>query len=282
MKKIERRSNLSYAEFVQEYALPQRPVIISDAARHWESARRWTPTMFKERFGTREFRIAGKRQQLAEFIDRVVESTDSDPAPYFHNVEIVSRFPELLPEVPHFEYAQPDRVNSRLLPRRLMKTGWYELFIGGAGGQFPDLHTDFRGVFSLLTQLHGDKECVFFSPDQTRLLYPREDNRRRSPVDPFSPDLERFPLFSQAQPLRCVVKQGESLFVPPDWWHTTRMQGPSISVVSSHLTSSNWWNFVRDEFRRREKLTAIPICAYLVAVGILLSVRERCTFASPS
>lgn len=39
------------------------------------------------------------------------------------------------------------------------------------------------------------------------------------PVDPDSPDLETYPLFRHASPVRCTVKAGEVLFLPSLWYH---------------------------------------------------------------
>jgi len=40
-----------------------------------------------------------------------------------------------------------------------------------------------------------------------------------SPVDIASPDLRRFPLFSRAKRLHCVIRPGDVLFMPAFWWH---------------------------------------------------------------
>ncbi len=270
---IPRRTNLSYREFVREYAEPQVPVILTDAANGWTSALQWTPDSLNERFHSREIVVDGKKTTFGDFIEVLKASDEDNPAPYFNNIEFKSHFPELLDEIPYFKYAQPCRVDSKFLSRKLMGSGWYELFIGGPGREFPFLHTDFKGVFSWITQLHGDKECVFYSPDQVEYMYPSESNYRRSAINAFNPDLEKYPLFAKAKPIRCVLKQGESLYVPPEWWHTTRMLTPSIAVVSGHITASNWSNFVRDEYRRRGK-TAVPFCAYLGIAGFLLDMSD--------
>lgn len=39
------------------------------------------------------------------------------------------------------------------------------------------------------------------------------------PLDPLNPDLERYPQYRRAQPLRCSVKAGEMLYLPSLWFH---------------------------------------------------------------
>lgn len=39
------------------------------------------------------------------------------------------------------------------------------------------------------------------------------------PLDPLDPDLEQYPEYQRAQPLRCSVKAGEMLYLPSLWFH---------------------------------------------------------------
>src|SRR5689334_18772156 len=96
---IERRTNLSYEEFANEYLFPLKPVIVSDALRGWQALRRWTPEFFKREFGGMTFLInddpdqaadykgndRGTEYTMADFVDRILASTDERPAPYFRN-----------------------------------------------------------------------------------------------------------------------------------------------------------------------------------------------------
>ena len=95
---IERRSNLSYEDFAREYLYPMKPVIVTDVLQKWPAMTRWTPEFFKHEFSSVKFTINdstygrasfknGKEVEftMAEFIDRVLESTEENPAPYFRN-----------------------------------------------------------------------------------------------------------------------------------------------------------------------------------------------------
>lgn len=39
------------------------------------------------------------------------------------------------------------------------------------------------------------------------------------PLDPLNPDLEEYPQYRRAQPVRCSVKAGEMLYLPSLWFH---------------------------------------------------------------
>ena len=49
-----------------------------------------------------------------------------------------------------------------------------------------------------------------------------------SPVDIKEPDLQRFPLFAEAKPYRCNIKEGDVLYMPAFWWHEVQSQPDHI------------------------------------------------------
>ncbi|MEH2317913.1 MAG: hypothetical protein V7K24_12470, partial [Nostoc sp.] len=48
---VERRSNLSYDEFVREYASIGKPVIIADAMKNWTASTKWNMNFLVESMG---------------------------------------------------------------------------------------------------------------------------------------------------------------------------------------------------------------------------------------
>lgn len=49
-------------------------------------------------------------------------------------------------------------------------------------------------------------------------------------MDPFNPDLEKFPDYAKATPLPVEVQTGDVLFVPAHWYHYARSNSVSISI----------------------------------------------------
>jgi hypothetical protein len=54
---VDRRSNLSYLEFVEQYERPNRPVIITDIAKDWPASFKWQQQNFVEHYGETLFNI---------------------------------------------------------------------------------------------------------------------------------------------------------------------------------------------------------------------------------
>ncbi len=73
---------------------------------------------------------------------------------------------------------------------------------------------------------------------------------RPGQVDVFHPDYDTYPLFRQARCFDDVVRAGEMVFYPADYWHQTENQvTPSIAVSSSMLDETNW-DLVAEELRK--------------------------------
>jgi histone arginine demethylase JMJD6 len=47
---VDRRTNLSQEEFLNEYVKNSRPVVLTDAAKGWRAMKKFTPAWFKEHY----------------------------------------------------------------------------------------------------------------------------------------------------------------------------------------------------------------------------------------
>jgi histone arginine demethylase JMJD6 len=280
---IARRHRLSYSEFRAQFLGARIPGVITGALDRWRALTRWTPQFFKQTYGAVPLHVEnqpytlggflprrsdGSPLTLGEFIDLVLASTDDRPAPYLRNVHIEKFLPELNADLhPVPDYFHPNWLAGRLakpLDTRL-HSGRFELYIGGTGGRFPVLHYDTWHIYTLLSQIFGVKKYVLFAPDQAPFLYARGN---QSQVDPEKPDLDKFPLFARATAATCDLQPGEILFVPPGWWHTTRILTPSITVSASRVNASNWRDFSRDLKAKAPAHMRPLVATYLAAVRL--------------
>jgi len=293
---IERRSGLSYEEFRDKYLYPRKPVVVTDAVRQWKAVGKWTPEFFKRDFGDMKFVLdgaltptpgykqtaGGDEYTMARFIDRVLESTDENPAPYFRNQPLHALFPSLKADIdPWPDYFMPNWLPDRFLVKHvgevLNRGAEIEIYIGGKGGTFPVLHYDGVATHAFLMQVYGRKQFVVYSPDQEEFLYPSPERENLSLINSVDkPDLDRFPLFAKAVPTTFVLEPGELLFIPCRWWHTTKMLSPSISLSINTVNQSNWSDLI--EFvckRRRNPLASLAARTYLIGAGARRSWRDR-------
>ena len=277
---IERRSNLGQQELLNEYVHKNKPVIITDVAKKWPAVSKWTPEFFKANYPNVTTEVNGERITLADQMDRIKNSTPANPAPYPYSLEMEDHFPELLKDLePQFVFGKMDRGASPLMPRMLMHgTPIHEVFFGGNGSSFPFVHYDALFLHTQITQIHGEKEFVLFHPDDTPYLYPRPENEKFSQVrNVVDPDLKAFPEFAKAKPYREVLRQGETMYFPCGWWHTTVTHGPSITYGRVVLNSLNYDRYLNDKYDRwvkTGKLKADAAYALGKLVGGVFSTLE--------
>lgn len=278
---VEKKYRMSYEEFAKEHLFANYPVVIGDACEAWAAKDKFTPQFFKERYSDREVIIAGKTYNFGDYIDWMLTGTEENPAPYPCTLQVERDYPELLPDVlPRLKYAQPDRIQSKLLPNRLLSgANTLEIFFGSPGAQFPYVHYDYMSLHAYITQLYGHKEFTVIPPDQTPYVYPKPDNTWVSEVNDIrNPDLEKYPLFAKATPVTFVVGPGETLFIPCGWWHTARSLTPTISVALDCLNASNWKNFMQEvdtNMSQRRPVLAKAVQTYLSVLGGILGTFER-------
>ena len=271
---IDRRNNLSYEEFKNEYLLPRKPVIITDATAKWKAST-WTPQFFLERYPNKMLTTDQGEMRMEDFIDAITNNGDK-PGPFLREQPLKDVFPDLVDHVqPTPSYVTPNWLGGKYLvgsvTRRLNRESLIEVNFCGRR-IFPYLHIDDLGVHAFITQHYGDKELVVYPPDQEPWLYRKPGTRFSEIVDVDHPDLQQYPLFANAKATRVVVKAGESAFMPSGWWHTTRVPGTSLSTVISLSNFSNWPDLVDYLQANSYKPKLFSFYAlYLRSVGFLKS-----------
>jgi len=277
--KIDKRSNLSQKELYNEYIKPGIPVVLKDATKNWKAMGKITPEFFKKNYPSVSKKIGDVSYKMSDYVDMMMAPTGGTPVPYPFNFNVEKFFPELLPDIkPDILYAKSDRVNHTLMPNFMFgNTHVYEFFLGGSGSKWPTLHIDLLFLHNQITQLYGSKTFFLFAPDQTPFLYPNPEYPKKSLIDIFNPDYDRFPLFKKAECIQVTVEEGETILHPTGWWHTTQMDGPSISLGRVQLNAANWNAFLKDNYRiwkENNKTMRVPAMAYTTLVGYVMNVQE--------
>jgi hypothetical protein len=77
---ILRKANLTHDEFVEEYLLPLRPVILTEAIAHWVASRKWTPSFFREHYGSTLLTIDGRQHTMliGESLSQIIAGNGLD------------------------------------------------------------------------------------------------------------------------------------------------------------------------------------------------------------
>lgn len=243
---VEKRGGVSLNEFFEQYVVGSRPLVLTDVARDWPALRRWSPQDLRERFGHLDVEIQAERSadpnyevnklahkrrvRLSDFVDLVLAGGATNDYYLTANNEMLAR-PEFAPILADIGSLPAFCDRSQLAQRASF---WF-----GPAGTVTPLHHD--TLMLCHTQIVGRKRWRFISPLQTPLLYNHFDVY--SPVDLDRPDLNRYPLFSQATVLEVVVEPGETVFLPLGWWHQVTALDVSLSFSFSNLAVPNHYSF---------------------------------------
>lgn len=232
---VERRRQLSYQEFTEQYALPHKPVIVEDLADSWPARTRWTPDFFRSQYGHLRVTVSKAarktelpvKMSLDEYVRYMDTTTESRPW-YLSSWDFTIDCPELRSDFQLPRYFAEDYIlelPEEIRPRLL----W--IFMGPPGSGFR-LHVDVGHTAAWNAQLSGRKDWLLFAPEET-------DNVYEGKVDAFAPDLQRFPRFARAQPYACTLGPGDVIFTPSCWWHQTRILETSMSVTGNYANHTN-------------------------------------------
>lgn len=276
---IQKKSDISYEEFMENHYKPRIPLIFKNASRHWTAHEIINPEYLKENFSERSTLINYKKFTIGEILDKVAVSSPENPAPYPAIFEIRTQLPEILPLIQpsNMGYAIPNWFENKLFPPGKMGNS-LELFIGGAGCQFPFAHIDQYYTNAWITQVYGQKQITIFPPGQDEMLYPDPNNPYISKVNIFNPDLTIHPKFKDASPIHGTILPGETLFIPRGTWHTALSLTTNISIIFDQINEYNFdqwrsdiWNFKK----RNSLVNAIASYAYANVIGAYCKLTQK-------
>lgn len=278
---IQRKSNISYEEFMEEHHNPGIPVILTNATKVWKANGLFTPDWFRENYPDKESDVinkeTGKPYKMMEVMDLAEQSSEEKLAPYPLTFNISKEIPEMLDLLLPLDigYAKPNWLENKAFKRGNWG-GIIELFIGGPGGKFPYVHKDYYHLSAWINQLYGEKQFTVFPRGQEEFLYATEKNQWRSDVNVFNPDFEKHPKFKHATPISFKVSAGETLYIPFGIWHTAHSLSPTISVAFDQLNSKNFPLFMNDVWNfKKEGSKPKAVAAYLYALASGMGCRLK-------
>lgn len=273
LDEIERISLPSSYAKAQDLISNHVPFITRDLTNDWTAKENWSLGYLKNKLNGTSVKIAKLNKNnmtdyksfetmpFSEFADRIKKQNSSpeEGGLYLIVGTIISRH-ERKPTFPTLESEL--KIPSFIPSKKLWEVN---LWIG-AGGNTSILHVDPNCNF--LSMLQGHKKILLFPPSQTKLLYPipyskcsSNDMLLHSQVDFHDPDfLSRFPNIGQALYYETIVGPGETIYIPPGYWHYIVSGDINIGVnifwtppVMTYLTNPIRPYFIHESLRRIKK-----------------------------
>ncbi|MFD1630635.1 cupin-like domain-containing protein [Pseudopedobacter beijingensis] len=230
LKPIDRVDQISKEDFIKNYLIPRKPLVIKDMTKTWPALEKWTFEYIKETVGdkivplydsskadpSKPINAAAAEMQFGDYID-LIRREPTDLRIFFFDP--IKHAPGLLND-----YCPPKDLMGGFLDK------YPGMFFGGAGS-VTFLHYDIDLPHIFHTHFHGRKHIILFDYKwHTRLYkipfatYALED------YDISNPDFEKFPALDGIEGVEAFLEHGETLFMPTGMWHWMKYLDGSFSI----------------------------------------------------
>lgn len=238
LSKIDKKKSISQVDFLNNYAIPNKPLLLTGIMNDSIILKKWTKDFFIKHYGDWLFILSSnlgtgadtdRHIKLVDFF-KYIEEPDDNNNFYLGGWQFELHAPELLNDI-----ETPDIFKcwtSLLEKEKQKKYRW--IFVGPAGSSIP-LHIDFHNTSAWHLVIKGRKIWNFYPPEQNKYLYNGE-------VDTFNPDYVKYPLFREAKAITCIQNEGEVVFNPSGWYHQVYNDLPGFSFTENFINSTNYLN----------------------------------------
>lgn len=204
------------------------PIVIKDLISHWSALKKWDkPSFWVELAGHRFFPVeigchyqdiywTQEIIQLNDFFQKYVFNINNDQIAYIaqhnwiHQIPLLARDFEILDLCEIFLDPCMDNVITHM---------WF-----GVKGTFTPLHYDKYN--NILTQIVGQKYILLVDPVYSNIFTDGFNNSSKIVDENISDHLQKLGIpFNEV-----ILKPGDSLFIPSNWWHQVKSLNFSISI----------------------------------------------------
>ena len=281
--KIEKTNRLSSSDFHKNYVNKSKPVVISEITSGWDSCQKWSLDYFKNlapdlNLVVKDFEKAGtinikhvKLKKYAEDLKQYEKLRDSDghvELPFYcHDLPLFSLIDSLVKDVKPFPIDY--------LPKWYWYKWWrYCQFFIGSSNSITPLHYDCLLTNNLFFQVVGRKQFTLISAEDAKYCYKK--NWRWFEVDPENPDLNRYPEYKNAKPIKIIVNPGDILYIPPGTLHHVKSLDTTISFnVDWHTKQSVASSFTGVYQGMPNKNVTYN---FLIALGLIFQIHPKVIF----
>lgn len=215
---IPRVKDLSKEDFIKNYYIPQKPVLIENLTQNWDALKKWNldyiQSLSEDKIvplynnevtkGKQKSAAPVTEMKLYDYIE-ILKNTPTDLRIFFF--DIMKEMPVLVND---FKFPDLGIKFFKRLP---------VMFFGGKGSKVL-AHFDMDLANLIHVHFHGTKKVILFSPDQTKYLYKipfAVHNIEEINLD--QPDFKKYPALKQVIGQEIIMKHGDALFMPSAYWH---------------------------------------------------------------
>ncbi|WP_374166580.1 cupin-like domain-containing protein [Arcticibacter sp. MXS-1] len=222
--------DISKEDFVKNYLLPRRAVVIKNMAKRWPAFEKWTFDYLKETVGdiavplydsskadpSKPINAAAAEMKFGDYIDLIQKEPTDLRIFLFDPIKHAPR--------PLEDYRAPKELIGGFLD------SYPNMFFGGKGS-VTFLHYDIDLAHIFHTHFLGRKHIILFDYKWKERLYcipfatyALED------YDITNPDFTKFPALRGIEGYEAFLEHGDTLFMPTGMWHWMKYLDGSFSI----------------------------------------------------
>ncbi len=221
---------ISKEDFVKNYLIPRKPLVIRKLSRDWPAYQKWTMEYIKEVVGdqivplydsskadpSKPINAAAAEMKFGDYID-LIKKTPTDLRIF------------LFDPIKH----APALLNDYIAPKNLMGgflDSYPNMFFGGEGS-VTFLHYDIDLAHIFHTHFIGRKHVILFDNKWKKRLYQIPfATYALEDYDIENPDFNKFPALNGVQGFEAFLEHGDTLFMPTGYWHWMKYLDGSFSI----------------------------------------------------
>lgn len=237
---IDRRSNLSYNDFVRDYAQKNRPVIITDIVSNWPAYKMWNLESFIK--SDREFRAEKVDLTYDRYLKYLKQCNEEAPL-YLFDKRVLEDHEK--------DYTVPEYFGQDLFSVLGDKRPDYKWLIVGPKRSGSTFHKDPNSTSAWNAVIVGSKKWILYPPDQIPPgVFPTKNGDEvTAPVNLTEWYLNYYSLIHEDsesfKPIEGVCNAGEIIFVPRGWWHSVMNLESTLAITQNFVSRENVVQVVR-------------------------------------
>lgn len=226
IRPLETYTNISDQDFIENFLLPGKPVIIKGAAKNWPAVGKWSPRWFAENYPESKQPFADpKNKGYGARILTFREIADEIEAGSDHYLKF-SNFLHVTPG------AENDLDLSLIQKWKVVKNipSSRQLFMGGKGTHSV-IHAALAHVF--FVQIYGTKRWLIVPEEWAPIINPQIDRQPHFLGQEellVKPDEGDHPIFSRFEFKEVILEPGDFYFNPAFCWHYVENVTTSIGI----------------------------------------------------
>ena len=266
LSQIDRVDHISKEDFVNNYLIPRKPLVIRKATESWPALQKWTFEYLKETVGdqivplynsakadpTKPINASAAEMKFADYID-LIQREPTDLRIFLFDP--IKHAPALLDD-----YRSPTDLMGGFLDK------YPNMFFGGAGS-VTFLHYDIDLAHIFHTHFRGRKRVILFDQKWSERLYCIPfSTYALEDYDIENPDFSKFPSLDGIEGHEIILEHGDTLFMPTGFWHWMKYLDGSFSIslrawdkswavktksLYNLMVQRNFDNFMKKNFKKK-------------------------------